>query len=86
MSNSTLHEDALHYHRREPSGKRAIQATKPPAIQYDLALTYSPGVAAACQAIQADPLQTTQLTARSNLVAVVTNGTAVLACISSTAR
>ena len=86
MSNSTLHEDALHYHQREPSGKLAIQATKPLATRYDLALAYSPGVAAACQAIQADPLQAAQLTAGSNLVAVVTNGTAVLACISSTVR
>jgi malic enzyme len=78
MSESTLYEDALHYHRREPSGKLAIQASKPLATQCDLALAYSPGVATACQAIQTDPLQAAQLTACSNLVAVVTNGTAVL--------
>lgn len=78
MPDSTLQEDALQYHRREPSGKLAIQATKPLATQYDIALAYSPGVAAACEAIQADPLQAAQLTARSNLIAVVTNGTAVL--------
>ena len=78
MSNRTLHEDALRYHRLAPAGKLAIQATKPLATQHDLALAYSPGVAAACEAIQADPLQAAALTSRGNLVAVVTNGTAVL--------
>ncbi len=78
MSNRTLHEDALRYHRLAPAGKLAIQATKPLATQHDLALAYSPGVAAACEAIQVDPLQAAVLTSRGNLVAVVTNGTAVL--------
>jgi malate dehydrogenase (oxaloacetate-decarboxylating)(NADP+) len=78
MRNTTLHEEALRYHRRPPAGKLAIQATKPLATQYDLALAYSPGVAAACEEIQRDPLEAAALTARGNLVAVVTNGTAVL--------
>jgi malate dehydrogenase (oxaloacetate-decarboxylating)(NADP+) len=78
MSNRTLHEDALRYHRLAPAGKLAVQATKPLATQHDLALAYSPGVAAACEAIQADPLEAAALTSRGNLVAVVTNGTAVL--------
>ncbi|WP_029007041.1 NADP-dependent malic enzyme [Azospirillum halopraeferens] len=69
---------ALEYHRRPKAGKLAIVATKPMANQRDLALAYSPGVAAACMAIHADPSQAAELTTRANLVAVVTNGTAVL--------
>jgi len=71
-------ERALHYHRFPVPGKLAITATKPLATQQDLALAYSPGVAAACNAIAADPTQASELTARSNLVGVVSNGTAVL--------
>ena len=71
-------DDALAYHRFPVPGKIAISATKPLASQHDLSLAYSPGVAAACDAIVADPAQASHLTARSNLVAVVTNGTAVL--------
>src|ERR1700709_2316154 len=59
-------------------GKLEIQATKPLANQRDLALAYTPGVAAACMAIADDPSQAAELTIRQNLVAVVTNGTAVL--------
>src|SRR5439155_25269923 len=59
-------------------GKLEIQATKPLGTQHDLALAYSPGVAAACEAIAADPAQAADLTARANLVAVISNGTAVL--------
>jgi malate dehydrogenase (oxaloacetate-decarboxylating)(NADP+) len=73
-----LRESALEYHRLPTAGKLAIVATKPLANQRDLALAYSPGVAAACEAIVADPAEASQLTARGNLVAVVTNGTAVL--------
>ena len=73
---SDLH--ALDYHRYPVPGKLAISATKPLATQQDLALAYSPGVAAACDAIAADPLEASGLTARSNLVAVITNGSAVL--------
>ncbi len=73
-----LRESALEYHRVPKAGKLAIQPTKPLATQRDLALAYSPGVAAACDAIAADPTQAAELTARANLVAVITNGTAVL--------
>src|SRR6201981_2316718 len=59
-------------------GKLEIQPTKPLATQHDLALAYTPGVAAACEAIAADPAEAATLTARANLVAVVSNGTAVL--------
>jgi malate dehydrogenase (oxaloacetate-decarboxylating)(NADP+) len=69
---------ALDYHRLPRPGKLAIEPTKRMATQRDLALAYSPGVAAACEAIAADPSQARNLTARGNLVAVLTNGTAVL--------
>src|ERR671926_55299 len=73
-----LHEDALEYHRRPVPGKLAVTPTKPLATQRDLSLAYSPGVAEACLEIARDPIEAAHLTARSNLVAVVTNGTAVL--------
>ena len=73
-----LRQSALDYHRLPTPGKLAIVATKPLANQRDLALAYSPGVAAACEAIVADPAEVAQLTGRANLVAVITNGTAVL--------
>ncbi|MDX6748815.1 NADP-dependent malic enzyme [Geminicoccaceae bacterium 1502E] len=73
-----LRTDALDYHRRPTAGKLAVVATKPLATQRDLALAYSPGVAAACQAIVDDPVTAAEFTSRANLVAVVTNGTAVL--------
>jgi malate dehydrogenase (oxaloacetate-decarboxylating)(NADP+) len=79
---STISDDlragALVYHRLPKPGKLEIQPTKPLGNQRDLALAYSPGVAAACEAIVADPAQAAELTARANLVAVVSNGTAVL--------
>jgi malate dehydrogenase (oxaloacetate-decarboxylating)(NADP+) len=80
MGNSSdeLRNAALSYHRLPRPGKFEIQATKPLGNQRDLALAYTPGVAAACEAIAADPAQAASLTIRSNLVAVVTNGTAVL--------
>jgi len=71
-------EAALEYHRLPQAGKISVTPTKPLTTQRDLALAYSPGVAAACLAIAADPGQAFDLTARGNLVAVVTNGTAVL--------
>ena len=74
----TLEEMALEYHRLPKPGKLAITATKPLATQRDLALAYSPGVAFACNAIVKDPAEAANLTARANLVGVVTNGTAVL--------
>src|SRR6187401_1057648 len=69
---------SLDYHRISPPGKIKVVATKPMLTQRDLALAYSPGVAHACEAIMADPQQVSALTARANLVAVITNGTAVL--------
>lgn len=69
---------ALNYHRYPTPGKLEIKATKPLGNQMDLALAYSPGVAVACTAIAEDPSQVALLTTRQNLVAVVTNGTAVL--------
>ena len=75
---ATLSKAALAYHRAAPAGKLAIVPTKPMETQRDLALAYSPGVAAACLAIKEDPAQAYELTARRNLVAVVSNGTAVL--------
>jgi malate dehydrogenase (oxaloacetate-decarboxylating)(NADP+) len=74
----TLSEAALNYHRYPIPGKLEITATKNMVNQRDLALAYSPGVAAACSEIDRDPLEAATLTARSNLVAVITNGTAVL--------
>jgi malate dehydrogenase (oxaloacetate-decarboxylating)(NADP+) len=73
-----LRASALAYHRLPKPGKLAIQSTKPLATQHDLALAYTPGVAVACEAIAADPAEAATLTARANLVGVVTNGTAVL--------
>src|SRR5690348_16413156 len=69
---------ALAYHNGPRPGKIEINATKPLGTQHDLSLAYTPGVAIACEAIAADPLQAAELTVRGNLVAVVTNGTAVL--------
>ncbi len=71
-------ESALAYHRLPRPGKLSVEATKRMANQRDLALAYSPGVAAPCEAIAADPSLAREYTARGNLVAVITNGTAVL--------
>src|SRR5262245_13312574 len=73
-----LKSSALVYHREPRPGKLEIQPTKPLGNQRDLALAYTPGVASACEAIAAEPAQAAELTARQNLVAVVSNGTAVL--------
>ena len=69
---------ALDYHRLPQPGKLSVEPTKRMATQRDLALAYSPGVAAACEAIQANPDAARDYTARGNLVAVISNGTAVL--------
>src|SRR5665811_1152762 len=69
---------ALQYHRQSPAGKITVTPSKPMITQHDLALAYSPGVAAACEAIVENPAEARNLTARGNLVAVITNGTAVL--------
>ena len=71
-------EDALEYHSTAPAGKIAIRATKPCLTQRDLSLAYTPGVAVPCLAIEKDPSLAYKYTAKGNLVAVVTNGTAVL--------
>ncbi|MCS0493593.1 NADP-dependent malic enzyme [Ancylobacter sp. MQZ15Z-1] len=73
-----LRSGAMIYHRLPRPGKLEIQATKPLANQRDLALAYTPGVAAVCEAIAADTQLVAELTAKQNLVAVVSNGTAVL--------
>jgi len=76
--NEDLKQNALDYHRYPTPGKIEIAPTKPLATQRDLALAYTPGVAAVCEAIVANPAEARNLTARGNLVAVITNGTAVL--------
>ena len=76
--NNDLKQSALDYHRQDPPGKIKVVPTKPLVTQRDLALAYSPGVAYACEAIVADPNAASEMTARGNLVAVITNGTAVL--------
>ena len=71
-------EEALDYHRYPRPGKIAVTTTKPLANQHDLSLAYSPGVAAASMLIHKDPAEAANLTSRGNLVAVISNGSAVL--------
>jgi len=73
-----LREAALAYHRFPTPGKISVAPTKPLANQRDLALAYSPGVAAASELVRDDPAEAATMTARGNLVGVITNGTAVL--------
>ncbi|RXZ45257.1 NADP-dependent malic enzyme [Crenobacter cavernae] len=73
-----LRQSALDFHQFPTPGKIQVSPTKPLATQRDLALAYSPGVAAPCMAIVEDPLNAYKYTARGNLVAVISNGTAVL--------
>src|SRR5579862_7466815 len=73
-----VRDSALEYHRLPTPGKIGIVATKPLATQRDLALAYSPGVAEASLAIVANPAEVATVTSRANLVAVISNGTAVL--------
>ncbi len=73
-----LRQSALKYHMEPTPGKIAIRATKDMATQRDLALAYSPGVAAPCEEIAADPLKSYDYTSRGNIVAVISNGTAIL--------
>jgi malate dehydrogenase (oxaloacetate-decarboxylating)(NADP+) len=75
---AALRDAALEYHRSPVRGKIAVAPTKPLSNQRDLSLAYSPGVAYACLAIEADPTLAYEYTSRGNLVGVVTNGTAVL--------
>jgi malate dehydrogenase (oxaloacetate-decarboxylating)(NADP+) len=78
MDESTLRTAALDYHRLPTPGKISVATTKGLTNQHDLSLAYSPGVAYACLAIKEDPREAAALTSRANLVAVVSNGTAVL--------
>ncbi len=73
-----LRKNALEYHRLPRAGKISILPTKQLTNQRDLALAYTPGVAVACEEILRDPAEAVHLTARANLIAVITNGTAVL--------
>lgn len=73
-----LKEAALNFHEFPVPGKIQVAPTKPLATQYDLSLAYSPGVAVPCMEIHADPAKSYRYTARGNLVAVISNGTAVL--------
>ncbi len=75
---STKDQDALQYHQQAPAGKLAIQPTKPMDTPEDLTLAYSPGVAIPCKAIAEDYRKVFDYTAKGNLVAVISNGTAVL--------
>lgn len=78
MDTNELMKEALAYHAEGGPGKIEIRPTKPDATQYDLSLAYSPGVAAPCLAIADDPAMAYDYTIKGNLVAVITNGTAVL--------
>ncbi|QOY92735.1 NADP-dependent malic enzyme [Massilia sp. UMI-21] len=78
IDDSQLRADALEYHRSPTRGKIEVVATKPLSNQRDLSLAYSPGVAYACEEIAADPAKAADYTSRANLVAVISNGTAVL--------
>ena len=71
-------EDVLEYHSSAPAGKISVTPTKPCATQRDLSLAYTPGVAIPCLEIEKQPGLAYRYTAKGNLVAVVTNGTAVL--------
>ncbi|MFN3834936.1 MAG: NADP-dependent malic enzyme [Glycocaulis sp.] len=77
-ASSRTDEEALAFHRADPPGKLALAPTKPMATQRDLALAYSPGVAAPVKAIAADPDAVYDYTSKGNMVAVVSNGTAIL--------
>lgn len=77
-TSNTIYDRSLVYHREPTYGKISIVPTKPLVSQEDLALAYSPGVAGPCLKIQEDPSQAAYLTSRGNLIAVITNGTAVL--------
>lgn len=78
MRHDELYNDALRYHSGQRPGKIGITATKPHATRYDLSLAYSPGVAAPSRAIAADPMLAYEYTAKGNLCAVISDGSAVL--------
>jgi|TARA_B100001540_G_scaffold76817_1_gene69267 malate dehydrogenase (oxaloacetate-decarboxylating)(NADP+) len=78
MEDDGLREDALEYHASKPAGKITVVPTKPHGTQRELSLAYSPGVAYPCKEIESDPDSAYKYTSKGNLVAVVSNGTAVL--------
>ncbi len=78
MSSEGLREDALNYHSSDPPGKVTVVPTKPHGTQRELSLAYSPGVAYPCEEIKDDPENVYRYTSKGNLVAVISNGTAVL--------
>ena len=78
MDEMSLRSAALEYHRFPAPGKISVAPTKGLTNQHDLSLAYSPGVAYACLAIRDNPEEAARLTSRANLVAVISNGTAVL--------
>ncbi len=78
MANNKLHDDALAYHSQGRPGKIEVIPTKPHSSQRDLSLAYSPGVAEPCLEIEKDPQTAYDYTSKGNLVAVISNGTAVL--------
>ena len=78
MEDDGLREDALEYHATKPAGKITVVPTKPHGTQRELSLAYSPGVAYPCKEIESDPDSAYKYTSKGNLVAVVSNGTAVL--------
>ena len=73
-----MYQKALAYHKQFPAGKLGIISTKPILTPQDLALAYSPGVAGPCKEIAQDPTKVYDYTSKGNLVAIVSNGTAVL--------
>ena len=78
MSEEQFRKDALEYHAANPPGKIRVVPTKPHSTQRELSLAYSPGVAYPCLEIEKDPTKAMEYTSRANLVAVISNGTAVL--------
>ena len=78
MSEEQFRKDALEYHAANPPGKIRVVPTKPHSTQRELSLAYSPGVAYPCLEIEKDPNKAMEYTSRANLVAVISNGTAVL--------
>ena len=78
MEDDGLRKDALEYHASNPPGKITVVPTKPHGTQRELSLAYSPGVAYPCKEIENDPDNAYKYTSKGNLVAVVSNGTAVL--------
>ena len=78
LSEEQFRKDALEYHAQNPPGKITVVPTKPHSTQRELSLAYSPGVAYPCLEIEKDPSKAMEYTSRGNLVAVISNGTAVL--------